>query len=222
MLALPDARVVEVPELRPLRAGVPLPEVVAEGEDPLLRPGALLVAAGAADRRVEAVLLDRVEQGGRLQPVPGGARAGLLDDPPPVDRVLHRGDEQTLAQLGDAAVAELDHLGEVVPRVDVHDREREAAGPEGLLRQAQEDDRVLAAREEEHRPLELAGDLAEDVDRLCLQLVEVREPHRRGLAYVCSPHSAFSIPDQRPSRPVPGLVQCVQPIDAYPCSWSSL
>ena len=67
MLALADARVVEVPQLGPLRARVPLAEVVAEGEDPLLRAAALLVAAGAADRRVEAVLLDRVEQRRRLQ-----------------------------------------------------------------------------------------------------------------------------------------------------------
>src|SRR5205085_5750745 len=44
LLALPDARVVEVPDLRALRAWVPLAEVVAEAEDALLRAGALLVA----------------------------------------------------------------------------------------------------------------------------------------------------------------------------------
>src|SRR5262245_17406207 len=41
VLALPDPRVVEVPELGALRARVPLPEVVAEAEDALLCPGAL-------------------------------------------------------------------------------------------------------------------------------------------------------------------------------------
>ena len=46
---------------------------------------------------------------------------------PRVDRLLHRRDDQPLAELGDAAVAELDHLGEVVAGVDVHEREREAA-----------------------------------------------------------------------------------------------
>src|SRR5262249_26817402 len=60
-------------------------------------------------------------------------------------------------------------------RVDVHDREREPPRTEGLLREAEEDDRVLAAGEEQHRPLELGGELAEDVDRLGLELVEVRE-----------------------------------------------
>jgi hypothetical protein len=69
----------------------------------------------------------------------------------------------------DLAIAELDHLGEVVAGVDVHDREREAPGPERLLGQAQEDDRVLAAREQEHGPFELGRDLAEDLDRLGLE-----------------------------------------------------
>src|SRR5436190_5088569 len=46
VLALADARVVEVPQLWPLCARVPLAEVVAEGEDPLLCAAALLVAAG--------------------------------------------------------------------------------------------------------------------------------------------------------------------------------
>src|SRR6202007_2404373 len=94
VLALADARVVEVPELGPLHARVPLAEVVSEGEDPLLRPAPLLVAAGPADRRVEAVLLDRVEQRRGLQAVARRARAGLLDDATLVDRLLHpRGDE---------------------------------------------------------------------------------------------------------------------------------
>src|SRR4029453_16136452 len=41
VLAFADARVVEVPQLGPLHARVPLAEVVAEGEDPLLRAAAL-------------------------------------------------------------------------------------------------------------------------------------------------------------------------------------
>src|SRR4051812_25725336 len=62
VLAAPDAPVVEVPQLGPLPARVPLAEVVAEREDPLLRAGPLLVAARAAERGVEVVLLDGVEQ----------------------------------------------------------------------------------------------------------------------------------------------------------------
>src|SRR5205814_9929586 len=115
VLALADARVVEVPQLGPLNTRVPLAEVVAEREDPLLRAAALLVAAGAADRRVEAVLLDRVEQRRRLQPVSRCARACLLDHAPLVDRLLNRRDHEPLAELRDAPVAVLDRLLEVVP-----------------------------------------------------------------------------------------------------------
>ena len=72
-LAAADATVVDVPQLGTLVLRIPAAEVVAEGEDPLLRAGALLVAAGATERGVEAVLLDRVEQRRRLQAVAGRA-----------------------------------------------------------------------------------------------------------------------------------------------------
>ena len=99
MLALGDARVVQRPQLRALALGLPLAELVAERQHALLGPRALLVAPGAAERRVEAVLGDRVEQRDRLQPVARGARPGLLDDAPFADRVLDRGDDQPLADF---------------------------------------------------------------------------------------------------------------------------
>ena len=175
MLAAADAPVVEVPQLGPLVLRVPLADVVAEGEDALLRARALLVAARAAERGVEAVLGDRVEQRHRLQPVARRVRPGLLDRAALVDRLLHGGDDQPLAELGDAALDEVGDLGELVPGRDLHEREREAAGAERLLGEAQQDDRVLAAAEQQHGPLELGGDLAHDVDRLALERVEVRK-----------------------------------------------
>jgi hypothetical protein len=72
VLAALDPAVVEVPQLGPLVLGIPLAEVVAEGQDALLGPRALLVAAGAAERSVEAVLADRVEQRDGLQAVTSG------------------------------------------------------------------------------------------------------------------------------------------------------
>src|SRR6478736_3786538 len=177
VLAAVDAPVVEVPQLGTLALGVPRAEVVAEGHDPLLGARALLIAPGAAERRVEAVLADRVEQRRRLQPVARGARAGLLDHAPGVDRLLHGGDDQALAELGHAAVAELEDLREVVPGVDVHEREREPRGAERLLGQPQQHDRVLAAAEQQHRLLELGRDLAHHVDRLGLERLQVGEPH---------------------------------------------
>jgi hypothetical protein len=56
-----------------------------------------------------------------------------------------------------------------VAGVDVHHRERQTAWPERLQCQVQHDDGVLAAGEQQHRPLELGGDLADDVDRLGLE-----------------------------------------------------
>ena len=124
--------------------------------------------------------LDRVQQRDGLQPVARRARPGLLDHAAAVDRVLHGRDDQPLAQLGDAAVAELDRLREVVAGVDVHDRERHRAGAERLLGQAQQDDRVLAAGEQQHRALQLGRHLAHDVDRLGLEHLQVRGRLERG------------------------------------------
>src|SRR6266851_2278728 len=70
----------------PLRIRVA--ELVAEGEDPLLGPGLLLVPAATPEDGVELVFLDRVQQGGGLQPVTARPPAGLLDDPPLVDGLL--------------------------------------------------------------------------------------------------------------------------------------
>ena len=72
------------------------------------------------------------------------------------------------------AVAVLDHLGEVVTGIDVHYGERHLARPERLGRQVQHHDRVLAAREQDHRALELPGHLADDVDRLVLEVGQPR------------------------------------------------
>ena len=94
VLAPADPPVVEAPQLGALPLRLPLAELVAKGQDPLLRTRALLVAAGAAEGGVEIVRGDRVEQGDCLQPVARGARPGLIDDAPLLDRVLHRGDDQ--------------------------------------------------------------------------------------------------------------------------------
>ena len=89
-------------------------------------------------------------------------------------------DDQADAEALDGGVAELDHLVEVVAGVDVHDRERQPGRPERLGGQVQHHDRVLAAGEEQHRALELGGDLTEDVDALRLEGAQVRELVGRG------------------------------------------
>jgi len=169
VLAPAVAPVVERPELGPLVLRVPLAELVAVGEDPLLGPRLLLVAPGSPEHGVELLRLDGVEERGGLQAVARGAGARLLGHPAGVDGRLDAGHDQTGSELGHPPVAELEDLGEVVPGVDVHQRERERGGPERLLGHPQHDDRVLAPGEQQHGALELGRHLAEDVHRLRLQ-----------------------------------------------------
>ena len=223
-----DEAVVQVPQLGPLALGVPLAEVVAERENALLGPGALLVAAGAAEGRLEAVLLEGVEQGDRLEPVARRAGAVLLDHPAGVDRLLHGGHDQARVELLDHPVAVLHDLGEVVARVHVHHGERQAGGMEGLAGEMKQDGGVLAAREQQHGALELRRDLADHVYGLGLEGPQVGDlvahlfaaQHTRGHGggYACSPHSLLACPAQRPSRPFPGWVQGAQPMESYPPS----
>ena len=126
--------VVEHPGLRALRPGLPLAELVAERQDAFLGPRPLLVASRAAERRIETMVLERVQQRDGLQPVARRAR-GLLPDPASVDRLLHGGDDQLMATLREAPVAELDDLDKVVTGVDVQDRERKGKGRKRLLRE---------------------------------------------------------------------------------------
>src|SRR3546814_8527751 len=75
-LPLVLAGIVEVPQFRALVLGIPAVAGGAEGEDALLRPALFLVAAGAAEGRVEAVEVERLLQPLRLPHV-GVQRAGI-------------------------------------------------------------------------------------------------------------------------------------------------
>src|SRR6185295_11359942 len=100
----------------------------------------------AADRRAERELADRLKESYRL----GGVTAlpFLQAHAAAAHRILDRAHDQALAQLGRSPVAEVGDLGEVVPGVDMHQREREAPRAECLLRETQQHGGVLAAREE--------------------------------------------------------------------------
>jgi len=110
----------------------------------------------------------------RLQRVARCPRSGLLDHAPTGDRILDRGDDQPLAELVQPPVAELERLGEVVARVDVHHGERERCRTERLLGEPEQDDRILAAAEQQHGTLELRCDLAHHLHRLGLERSQVR------------------------------------------------
>ena len=166
----------------PLVLRVPLAELVAVRYDALLRPGTLLVATSAAEHCVEALLGDGVEQGDGLQRVTRCAEAADVADAATSNRLLDGGDEQVDLELLDRAIAELDDLFEVVPGVDVHHRERDARREECPLGEVEHHDRVLAPGEQQHGPLALGGDLADDRDRLVLESSrgDCRRSHRRG------------------------------------------
>ena len=60
------------------------------------------------------------------------------------------GDDEALAELADEAVTELDHLGKVVPGIDVEQRKRQAGAaragnPESFPGEPQHDAGILAA-----------------------------------------------------------------------------
>ncbi|MNT10810.1 hypothetical protein D3C72_1456610 [compost metagenome] len=148
---------------------------VAEGVDTLLGAGLLLVATGAAEGRIEAVLVERLLEALGLHHV-GVLRAAMGEG---VDVLgdafrIDVGD-QVQAHLGDHLVAELVHLLELPPGVDVHDRERQLAGEERLARQVQHHGGVFTDGVEHHRVVEFGGHFTNDVDALRLQLFQVRQ-----------------------------------------------
>ena len=77
-------------------------------------------------------------------------------------------------------VSERDHLAELPAGVHVQHRDRRPCRVEGLHQQVQQDRAVLAHRVHHHRVGELRGDLAQDVDALCLQPVKVGHRLRIG------------------------------------------
>ncbi|CAM5405533.1 hypothetical protein TPAU25S_02600 [Tsukamurella paurometabola] len=213
--------VVQVPQFGPLLLRIPLAESVAQREDPLLGAGPLLVTAAAAEHRIEAVLGDRIQQRHRLQRIADAI--GALFEPAIGEVVLHRRHVQAEVVLLDHLVAEGQHLRQIVTGVHVQQGEGQRRRPEGLDREVQQHGRVLATGEQDHRTLELAGHLAEDVDRLRLERVEGAEFGARSRRILgngheaCSPHSVLVEPAQRPLRgsdPGAGFfVQGWHPID---------
>ena len=172
-LAGAQPAVEQPPHLRPLLARVPAVARGAEREHALLGARGLLVAARAAEGRVETVLIERLLQGLRLHDV-GVGRRRVADRVDAARQTLPvRMHDEVEAQRGGGAVAEGDHVAELPRRVDVQHREGRPLGKERLARQVQEDGGVLADRIEQHRLAELRRRLAEDVDALGLEQIEV-------------------------------------------------
>ena len=150
--------------------------------DALFGPRLFLVTPPPAEDGVVAAFLEHPQQGEGLEPVAGRARDGLLDDGASVDVLLHRADNEPDGELFHLTVAVVENLGKVVPGVDVHDRERDALGRARLRGQVEKDSGVLSPGEEKCGTLEFGDHLADYVDRLGREGVEVRETvsHRFG------------------------------------------
>ena len=167
------AAVKEVPQLGALVFGVPLAVAVAMRKEAFLGARLFLVAAGAAEGSVKAELGQGVEQGDRLQPVARGVGAVFFDHAAAVDRVLDVADDQLDIVAFRQVIAEVERFLEVVARVDMQQREGDAAGGEGAARQLDHDNRVLAAGEEQDRAFKLRGHFAHDKDGFGFQLHKV-------------------------------------------------
>ena len=178
-----DAAVVEVPQLGALILRVPLSGGVTEGVDALFGAGFFFVAARTAEGCVEAIVREAVEERLRLQQT--AAAFGVENDGVCAccERRFVAPHQQLRADGARHLIAKRNHLFELVAGVDVQQREGNFAGEEGLLGEPQHDGGVFADRIEHDRIFELGGDLAQDVDALGLQQLQVAEAGGRSGCY---------------------------------------
>ncbi len=210
-----STRVVEVPQLRPLAARVPLAEVVAQAEHALL-------GARAAPRRGGRRRSTRRAGAGRSRRAGSPSASRLRDARGPVSAHAARR-RSTPARSPRAASRPASATswsrkamtsGKLWPVSTCSSGNGTWPARTPSRRGRSEHDRVLAAAEQQRGALALGGHLADDVDRLGLErLAGARGPGVVTAVATCSPHSVLSWPAQRPSRPVPGFVHGAQPID---------
>ena len=183
VLARGQPGVEQGPQLGALGLGLPLAKAVAVREDALLGAGFFLVAAGAADQRVEAELFDGFEQGHRLVHIARLARVGQAHGAT-LHRVFDVAHDQFGLQFLGAEVAEIGHFGEVVAGVDHQQRVGDAADAEGLFGALEHHQRILAARKQQGGALEGSGHFAQDEDGFFFERVQVGRAQRVNLEFV--------------------------------------
>ena len=167
--------VVDVPQLGTLVLGVPLVELVAEGEDAFLGAALFFVAAGSAKGGVELVLVEGVEQGlglhqvgVYLRTVGEGAYAGM--------KGFHVAfDNEVPAVFLGIPVAELKHFLELPLGVDVHQGEGGTTGGKGFFGQTYHDAGVLANAIEHYGIFKLRCHFADNVNGLGFEFLQVAQ-----------------------------------------------
>ena len=196
--------VVEVPQLRPLPARIPLAEVVAQLT-------ARAPSRASAPRRGGRRRTARRSRSLAIVSSSTGVCRRLRDSPVSRTRPssIASCTEATTSRQPTSATRRSRNAstsGKSWPVATCSSGNGQRRRRERLLGQAQQHRRVLAAAEQQRRALALGRHLADDVDRLGLERLEAsqgRAPqsHVAHDAGTCRPHSVFSRPAQRPSRP---------------------
>jgi len=169
------APVEQIPEFRALVFWIPLAEAVPVGKEALLGAGLFLVAAPAAEAGVEAVCLDGIKQGDRLQGVARGVGAGFFADPARADAFLDRPYHKAGLQVVPEAVPVFECFREIVAGINVQKGHGEPARPDRLGRDVGQNDRILAAGKKQGGLIELGEGFADDEYGLRFELVEMVE-----------------------------------------------
>src|SRR5580704_14920426 len=133
MLAGLDARVVKIPQLRPLVARVPLASRDAKGKHALLGSRSLLIAPRATDRRLTTARAQPIQESLGLEGPATALRPPGVGSGPGVERRPIGVDDQFDPDRGRKLIAELDHFTELIARIDMQERKRNRARVEGLL-----------------------------------------------------------------------------------------
>ena len=149
----------------------------AEAEDALLGAALLLVAASAAERGVEAILVERLLEALGLPHVGmDGAVIERID--PGLFRLGIAIDDQLHAGFRRGAVPKRVHVPELPGRVDMKQRKVRRRRVKGLAREVKHHRTVLASRIEHHRAIGLGNHLTQDVDALRLEPFEMGQADR--------------------------------------------
>ena len=116
-----------VPQFGALVFRIPLAGCVAEGEDAFLGARFFFVAARAAEGCVEAVGAQAVEQRLGFEKTAAALGAELDGIGAVGEGFFVAPDDELEAEFGGVAVAEFEHLAELVAGIDVEERERDRA-----------------------------------------------------------------------------------------------
>jgi hypothetical protein len=173
-----------IPEFRRLVLVIPLEIDIAGGEIALLGPGRVLVAADAGDEGVEFVGDEALLQRHGLEFVGDCHRIVRLIPDAALARLLVDPDDQIDPIVVHGPGTKFEHFWKLIGRIDMHDRKRDMTA-EGLFRQPEQDVGVFAHGPEHGRPLKCVKSLAQQVDALGFELVEMRHYKRRNRDSEC-------------------------------------